>query len=142
MPYIELLTALRILDPIPAWVPSHNHLNALTHVLVPDGAGQLHLDADHTVLTLDDEIHLVTATLRSEVEDPCVAVLSEGADRQGSERLERSTEEAAVPWDNRCRRVACKKLRSASLHETRRERRVCEKVLGEFPHTRFLTFPY
>lgn len=29
-PYIELLTALRILDPIPAWIPSNNHLNALT----------------------------------------------------------------------------------------------------------------
>jgi predicted AAA+ superfamily ATPase len=29
-PYIELLTALRILDPIPAWMPSRNHLNALT----------------------------------------------------------------------------------------------------------------
>lgn len=28
-PYIELLTALRILDPIPAWIPSNNHLNAL-----------------------------------------------------------------------------------------------------------------
>lgn len=30
MPYIELLTALRILDPLPAWTPAHNHLNALT----------------------------------------------------------------------------------------------------------------
>lgn len=29
-PYIELLTALRILDPIPAWIPSSNHLHALT----------------------------------------------------------------------------------------------------------------
>lgn len=29
-PYIELLTALRILDPLPAWIPSNNHLNALT----------------------------------------------------------------------------------------------------------------
>jgi uncharacterized protein len=29
-PYIELLTALRILDPVPAWIPSNNHLNALT----------------------------------------------------------------------------------------------------------------
>ena len=29
-PYIELLTALRILDPIPAWIPSNNHLTALT----------------------------------------------------------------------------------------------------------------
>lgn len=29
-PYIELLTALRILDPIPAWIPSNNHLHALT----------------------------------------------------------------------------------------------------------------
>ncbi len=28
-PYIELLTALRILDPVPAWIPSNNHLNAL-----------------------------------------------------------------------------------------------------------------
>lgn len=28
-PYIELLTALRILDPIPAWISSNNHLNAL-----------------------------------------------------------------------------------------------------------------
>jgi predicted AAA+ superfamily ATPase len=28
-PYIELLTALRILDPIPAWIPSNNHLYAL-----------------------------------------------------------------------------------------------------------------
>ena len=28
-PYIELLTALRVLDPIPAWIPSNNHLNAL-----------------------------------------------------------------------------------------------------------------
>ncbi len=30
LPYIELLTALRILDPVPAWVPSNNHLQALT----------------------------------------------------------------------------------------------------------------
>ena len=30
LPYIELLTALRILDPIPAWIPSNNHPNALT----------------------------------------------------------------------------------------------------------------
>lgn len=29
-PYIELLTALRILDPVPAWTPSNNHLGALT----------------------------------------------------------------------------------------------------------------
>lgn len=29
-PYIELLTALRILDPVPAWIPSNNHLGALT----------------------------------------------------------------------------------------------------------------
>ncbi len=29
-PYIELLTALRILDPLPAWVPSNNHLGTLT----------------------------------------------------------------------------------------------------------------
>lgn len=28
-PYIELLTALRVLDPIPAWIPSNNHLKAL-----------------------------------------------------------------------------------------------------------------
>jgi uncharacterized protein len=30
MPYIELLTALRILDPLDAWTPSNNHLRALT----------------------------------------------------------------------------------------------------------------
>lgn len=36
-PYIELLTALRVLDPIPAWIPSNNHLNALT------GASKHHL---------------------------------------------------------------------------------------------------
>ena len=30
LPYIELLTALRILDPVPAWTPGHNHLRALT----------------------------------------------------------------------------------------------------------------
>ncbi len=30
MPYIELLTALRILDPVDAWTPSNNHLNELT----------------------------------------------------------------------------------------------------------------
>ncbi len=29
-PYIELLTSLRVLDPIEAWNPSHNHLSALT----------------------------------------------------------------------------------------------------------------
>jgi predicted AAA+ superfamily ATPase len=29
-PYIELLTALRILDPVEAWSPSNNHLSALT----------------------------------------------------------------------------------------------------------------
>ena len=29
-PYIELLTALRILDPVPAWLPSNNHLGVLT----------------------------------------------------------------------------------------------------------------
>ncbi len=29
-PYIELLTALRILDPVPAWIPSNNHLGVLT----------------------------------------------------------------------------------------------------------------
>jgi uncharacterized protein len=28
-PYADLLTALRILDPVPAWVPSNNHLTAL-----------------------------------------------------------------------------------------------------------------
>jgi predicted AAA+ superfamily ATPase len=30
LPYIELLTALRVLDPIAAWTPTHNHLRALT----------------------------------------------------------------------------------------------------------------
>lgn len=30
MPYIELLTQLRILDPVDAWTPSFNHLQALT----------------------------------------------------------------------------------------------------------------
>ncbi len=29
-PYIELLTTLRILDPLPAWLPTNNHLAALT----------------------------------------------------------------------------------------------------------------
>ncbi|MEZ5310120.1 MAG: DUF4143 domain-containing protein [Microthrixaceae bacterium] len=29
-PYIELLTALRILDPVPAWIASNNHLGVLT----------------------------------------------------------------------------------------------------------------
>lgn len=29
-PYVELLTALRVLDPVPAWLPSRNHLAALT----------------------------------------------------------------------------------------------------------------
>lgn len=28
-PYIELLSALRVLDPLSAWTPSHNHLGAL-----------------------------------------------------------------------------------------------------------------
>lgn len=30
LPYIELLSALRILDPLPAWHPSNNHLGVLT----------------------------------------------------------------------------------------------------------------
>ncbi len=30
-PYIELLTALRILDPLPAWLPTKNHLRTLTN---------------------------------------------------------------------------------------------------------------
>lgn len=29
-PYIELLTGLRVLDPLPAWSPTNNHLSALT----------------------------------------------------------------------------------------------------------------
>lgn len=29
-PYIELLTNLRILDPLPAWLPTNNHLRSLT----------------------------------------------------------------------------------------------------------------
>lgn len=37
IPYVELLTALRILDPLPAWQPSNNHLSALT------GADKHHL---------------------------------------------------------------------------------------------------
>lgn len=45
-PYIELLTALRILDPVPAWLPSNNHLGALTqspchHVADPALAARL-----------------------------------------------------------------------------------------------------
>lgn len=32
MPYIELLTALRILDPLAAWAPTHNHLQTLTQL--------------------------------------------------------------------------------------------------------------
>lgn len=31
MQYVELLTALRILDPLEAWIPTNNHLRALTH---------------------------------------------------------------------------------------------------------------
>jgi len=30
MPYVELLTQMRVLDPVPAWQPSHNHLSTLT----------------------------------------------------------------------------------------------------------------
>ncbi len=30
-PYIELLTALRVLDPLPAWLPTSNHLRSLTN---------------------------------------------------------------------------------------------------------------
>jgi len=30
-PYIELLTNLRILDPLPAWLPTNNHLRSLTN---------------------------------------------------------------------------------------------------------------
>ena len=30
LPYIELLTSLRILDPLPAWLPTNNHLTSLT----------------------------------------------------------------------------------------------------------------
>lgn len=37
IPYVELLTALRILDPLPAWQPSNNHLSART------GADKHHL---------------------------------------------------------------------------------------------------
>jgi hypothetical protein len=29
-PYVDTLTRLRILDEVPAWIPSHNHLNRLT----------------------------------------------------------------------------------------------------------------
>src|SRR5680860_1078805 len=32
MPYSELLTALRILDPLPAWAPTNNHLRTLTQL--------------------------------------------------------------------------------------------------------------
>ena len=32
LPYIELLTGLRIIDPLEAWTPSNNHLRALTHL--------------------------------------------------------------------------------------------------------------
>lgn len=31
IPYIELLTTLRILDPVEAWMPSNNHLRSLTY---------------------------------------------------------------------------------------------------------------
>jgi predicted AAA+ superfamily ATPase len=54
LPYIELLTGLRVLDPVPPWTPSRNHLRALAHRpkhfladpalaarLVRRGAGQL-----------------------------------------------------------------------------------------------------
>jgi len=30
-PYVELLTNLRILDPLPAWLPTNNHLRSLTN---------------------------------------------------------------------------------------------------------------
>lgn len=46
MPYIELLTRLRILDPVDAWTPSFNHLRALTqspkhHLVDPALAARL-----------------------------------------------------------------------------------------------------
>ncbi len=46
LPYIELLTTLRILDPLPAWLPTHNHLSALTeapkhHLADPSLAARL-----------------------------------------------------------------------------------------------------
>lgn len=52
-PYIELLKALRILDPVGAWIPSRNHLNKLTqaakhHLVDPALAVRLlDLDVDH-----------------------------------------------------------------------------------------------
>lgn len=46
LPYIELLTALRILDPVPAWSPSNNHLHSLVqspkhHLVDPALAARL-----------------------------------------------------------------------------------------------------
>lgn len=52
LPYIELLTALRILDPIEAWLPTENRLSALTaspkhHLTDPALAARLaHLDTE------------------------------------------------------------------------------------------------
>jgi uncharacterized protein len=59
VPYIELLTALRILDPIEAWLPTNNHLARLTlgpkhHLADPSLAARL-LDRNaHHLLTGDE----------------------------------------------------------------------------------------
>jgi predicted AAA+ superfamily ATPase len=62
IPYIELLTALRILDPIEAWLPTSNHLATLTaapkhHLADPALAARL-LDRSRQHLLAGDEGNL------------------------------------------------------------------------------------
>lgn len=63
-PYVELLTALRILDPIRAWLPTRNHLNKLTqadkhHLADPALAVRLvDLDVNH-LLSGDEPNHSI-----------------------------------------------------------------------------------
>lgn len=64
-PYIELLKALRILDPVDAWIPSRNHLNQLNqaakhHLADPALAVRLlDLDVDHLLQGEQPDQHVV-----------------------------------------------------------------------------------
>jgi predicted AAA+ superfamily ATPase len=69
MPYVELLTALRILDPLPAWIPSNNQLSALV------GAPKHHL-ADPALAA---RLVRLSASQLLRGEAPAAPIASDGA---------------------------------------------------------------
>ena len=102
----------------------------VAHVVIVYSCAELHLNAnDSVVRPLHNEIHFLTAIMRSEVAHGCFVRLRVYANGLRYQRLEELTEECADPWRSGGGRVGAG---SVGIEERRR----CATEQRALVHTR------